>query len=101
MTRDLFAAERWNAAAVALQVAVDAKPESSPLWYNLACARARSGQPAKALEALQRAVDAGYRDLSHLEADGDLEAIRGEPGYRALVEGLRAAAAPVATPSAR
>jgi predicted esterase len=89
VTRDLFAAERWDAAVVALEVAIEAKPENSPLWYNLACARARSGQPVKALEALQRAVDAGYRDLAHLEADPDLEAIRGEPGYRTLVESLR------------
>jgi poly(3-hydroxybutyrate) depolymerase len=89
VTRDLFAAERWDSAVVALQVAIEAKPDSSPLWYNLACARARSGQPAKALEALKRAVDAGYRDLAHLEADPDLEAIRGEPEYRALVETLR------------
>jgi tetratricopeptide (TPR) repeat protein len=101
-TRDLFAAERWDAAAVALAVALEARPESAPLWYNLACAQARSGQSAKAVEALRRAVEAGFRDLAHLEADPDLGTIRREPGYRALVDELRAAAPPaVPTPASR
>jgi hypothetical protein len=51
--------------------------------------------------ALQDAVEAGYRDLAALEADADLESIRGEPGYRALVERLRVAATPVPTPASR
>jgi dienelactone hydrolase len=101
ITRDLFAAGRWDAATVALQVALEAKPESPSLSYNFACALARSGQRAQAVEALRRAVEAGFGDAAHIEADPDLEPIRGEPGYRALVERLRAAATPVPTPSGR
>jgi dienelactone hydrolase len=101
LPRDLFAAGRYKHAAVALALAVEAKPDSAPLWYNLACACARSGDPGEAVEALEHAVQAGYRDLAYLEADADLESIRGEPRYRALVERLRVAATPAATPASR
>jgi len=100
LTRDLFAAGRYRHAAVALGLAVEVKPDNVVFNYNLACARARSGDAGGAVAALQDAVRVGYRDLAALEADADLESIRGEPGYRAAVEQLRAAAAPTPTPAA-
>jgi predicted esterase len=101
LPRDLFAAGRYKHAAVALELALEVRPDSFFFAYNLACARARSGDADGAVAALQDAVEAGYRDLAALEADADLESIRGEPGYRALVERLRTAATPVPTPASR
>jgi hypothetical protein len=91
LARDFLGSGQYRRAAVVLEVAAAIHPERAFLHYNLACARARSGQRAAALEALQRAVDAGYADLEHLQNDADLESLRGSEGYAALVKRLRPA----------
>jgi tetratricopeptide (TPR) repeat protein len=69
------------------------------LLFQVACCYAvcSSAAPAdlrqryagKAVEALGQAVTLGYSDVTDLETDPDLDAVRGEPGYRAVIEGLR------------
>lgn len=49
--------------------------------YNIACNLALDGENDKALEWIKKALEAGYDNFDHLEADGDLEAIREEKGY--------------------
>jgi predicted Zn-dependent protease len=88
LTRDLFAAERWRDAAAALAVAAEVDPAQPVVWYNLACAHARSGAPKRALEALERAVETGYEDAAHLASDPDLASLREEPGFAALLARL-------------
>jgi tetratricopeptide (TPR) repeat protein len=44
---------------------------------------------AKAIEALEEAVALGFKDVSSLETDLDLEPIRREPGFIKLVEDLK------------
>lgn len=58
-----------------------AHPEDA---YNTACSHARGGRPAEGLAWLARAIDAGYDDLAHLEADDDLAVVRALDGYGAL-----------------
>ncbi|MBI4563800.1 MAG: HEAT repeat domain-containing protein [Planctomycetes bacterium] len=53
--------------------------------YNVACLHARKGDKAASIQALTRAVDAGFRDLSWILRDRDLDSIRGEEGYKKLV----------------
>lgn len=88
LARDFLASGQYLRAAVVLEVATAIHPQYAHLWYNLACARARSGQRQAALEALGHAIDAGYADLAHLEEDADLESLRGSEGYAALVARL-------------
>jgi len=57
--------------------------------YNTACSLSRAGRPDEALRWLERAIDAGYDDLAHLEADDDLAEARARPGYPELAERLR------------
>ena len=76
-------------AALSLQLATEIKPDHWRAWYALATAQAGAGRKSKAVAALQRAIDAGYSDLSHIENDRDLDPIRGEEGYRRIVEALR------------
>lgn len=52
--------------------------------YNVACAQARAGRPHEALAWLERAVEAGYRDLAHVEGDEDLAPVRRLAGFEAL-----------------
>lgn len=78
-------------AALALSVALAVRPEASVDRYNLACAWARAGRPQDALRELQRAVDAGFRDVAHIEGDEDLATLRPTPGFRELLARLRTA----------
>ena len=72
-------------AQTALAVATEAAPGQPAFWYNLACARARLGARKPALDALERAVAAGYSDREHMAKDGDLASLRGEARFEALV----------------
>jgi tetratricopeptide (TPR) repeat protein len=54
-------------------------------WYNLACFRSMLGETGPAMEALAHAAETGYADAAWAKADDDLEAIRGEPAFAALV----------------
>jgi len=55
------------------------------IWYKLACIRAQSGDEAAALDGLDRAVDLGFADLGQIESDPDLDSLRGEERFEALV----------------
>jgi tetratricopeptide (TPR) repeat protein len=57
--------------------------------YNLACSYSLMGRSAKAVEALQKAIAYGYHDFVHMQRDPDLEGIRKEPAYLALVDRVR------------
>jgi tetratricopeptide (TPR) repeat protein len=64
---------------------VQLEPEDSVAHYNLGCSLAVMGYAQDALEALRQALLRGYRDIDFLESDRDLDSLREEPGYRALL----------------
>ena len=49
--------------------------------YNTACSHSRAGRADEGLAWLERAVEAGYQDLDHLESDEDMAAVRALAGY--------------------
>lgn len=77
-------------ASLCLEVAVALKPELPGVWYDLACARARSGEKRKAFAALREAIGKGFRDRAHIEKDPDLELLRGEAEYATILANLPA-----------
>lgn len=52
--------------------------------YNIACAHALAGRAPMALDALKRALAAGFDDFQTLDTDTDLDAIRKDPGFDSL-----------------
>lgn len=64
---------------------VEANPQYPMLAYNLACAESRSGHVPEAIEHLRRAVEADERYRGDARSDADLDALRAEPAFRALV----------------
>ena len=54
--------------------------------YNLACARARQGKKARALQSLGKAVLFGFNDVEHIKQDPDLEPLRGDERFAELLE---------------
>jgi serine/threonine protein kinase len=99
-------------AAVTLAVAIETRiaPRLSLAAYNLACSLAQcsalagrlapgpGGGPAaarryadQAMDALRRAVGAGWKDVTGMEQDPDLIALRDRADYRDLMASLRTA----------
>ena len=68
---------------------VAARPSDPTAHYNLACRYALLKQPDMAFGSLKRAIELGYRDFRFMEEDRDLESIRKDPRFRALVKQYR------------
>lgn len=66
-----------------------ALPHDAVVQYNLACSLARNELPADAVAALRRAFERGYDDFEHLDLDQDLESLRTDPRYVAVVDEFR------------
>jgi hypothetical protein len=61
-------------------------PEMAATYYNLACFRALAGDPDGALDALERAADMDAEAVRKwAENDSDLDSIRDDPRFTALV----------------
>jgi tetratricopeptide (TPR) repeat protein len=50
-------------------------------WYNLACLRSVGGATDAALDALRRAITAGYSDWAAIATDADLSPVRSDPRF--------------------
>jgi HEAT repeat protein len=56
--------------------------------YNMACALSMMGRKKEALAELRRAVDAGFVNAEWMTIDRDLDSIRSEPEYQAILREL-------------
>jgi hypothetical protein len=65
------------------------QPDNPTAHYNLACSLALSRRNSDALRALRRAVVLGYRDLEWMSQDPDLQGLKDNPGFEAIVEKLK------------
>lgn len=72
-----------------LTLAVQIDDASPVTWYMRAQTHAGLLAPKRALDALTRAVDAGFRDLTLLQADRAFRRLRADPGFVAVVDLLR------------
>jgi adenylate cyclase len=88
VARELLGEKDYRMAAALLQVAVGIHDGQPVIWYNLACALARTGQREEALDALEKAVERGFSDREQLAGDADLASLRESERYRALVARL-------------
>jgi len=74
------------AAAVALLRKAEAeRPDVVGVVYNLACCEALNGEREDALDDLRRAVELDPRMATHARSDTDLESIRDDPRFAAIV----------------
>lgn len=71
--------------ALRAQIALD--PGDFVPYYNLACARARRGDPAEGLAFLTRSIEKGFVDRVQMEKDPALAPVRALPEFRAIAEG--------------
>lgn len=58
-------------------------------YYNIACFYSLIGQEDYAMEYLRTSLENGYRELTYMAYDRDLDALRDREDYKALVEEYR------------
>jgi dienelactone hydrolase len=83
---------RWQRArpsevVAALEVASEVAPNSPQIFFELAVAHAANSDKKRALAALRKAFELGFKDAAALAKEPALEALRGEDEYKRLVEG--------------
>ena len=65
------------------------RPDAADLHYNLACCLALQAKAEEAVAALERAVDAGWANATHTQADEDLESLRNRKDFKRLLEKMK------------
>jgi Flp pilus assembly protein TadD len=60
--------------------------EDPQLLYNVACVYAIEGMRDDAIQCLERAVDKGYGHKEWIEHDSDLNSLRNDKRFQALLE---------------
>jgi len=68
--------------------AIEVDPDEISTLYNIACLFAISGEPERALDLLERAVELGWARAEWLRADPDFTSVHDNPRYKALLERL-------------
>ena len=71
------------------QRGLEIEPKNSLIYYNLACSYSRMKKIEPALDALEKSVEYGYRDGQWMQKDADLDNLRDQPRYKAIVQKLR------------
>jgi tetratricopeptide (TPR) repeat protein len=64
------------------------RPDDSMLLYNVGCIYAMAGQTGEALDCLEKACALGLRQRGWYEHDSNLDSVRGEARFQALLRGL-------------
>jgi TolB-like protein/Tfp pilus assembly protein PilF len=75
-------AQQWLRKALALE------PGEPMLLYNAGCIFALMGRQNRALDCLERAAEAGLRQLGWFEHDNNLDSLRGNPRFESLLDRL-------------
>jgi len=64
--------------------------DDAAILYNAACVYSRAGATDTAIAVLEKSFDAGLADPSWMEQDSDLDKVRDDPRFIALVERMKA-----------
>ena len=86
----LHADRRFDDAIDAFERAITQGDRKAVAHFNIGCALALKGDAEAALDALEEAREAGFRDLDQYLTDGDLESVRGHERMRQLLESIAA-----------
>jgi tetratricopeptide (TPR) repeat protein len=65
------------------------EPRSALVFYNLACSYSLTEQFDRAVLALEKSLQLGYRDFNWLAKDPDLKKLRQQPIYREVRDKIR------------
>jgi tetratricopeptide (TPR) repeat protein len=68
---------------------VKLQPDNATAHYNLACSLALAKRKTDALRTLRHAVALGYKDFDWMVQDPDLEDLKTQPAFVALLDQLK------------
>ena len=69
--------------------ALELEPEDTAVLYNVVCSYSLLGKIEEAIELLGRAVDGGFGQIEWIDNDSDLDPLRDNPNFRALLKKLK------------
>jgi tetratricopeptide (TPR) repeat protein len=81
----LYQEGRYAEAADRARAVAEAHPEYPGLLYNLACCESLAGRKADAIEHLRLAIERSGSTRHYLVRDSDLDPLREEPEFQALL----------------
>lgn len=79
----------WKRAAESFSKLAEANPADPSHAYNLACCLALIGEEDRALDALEKAVENGFRNARHTAEDPDLVGLHDRPEFERLLAAMR------------
>jgi tetratricopeptide (TPR) repeat protein len=82
---ELYQEGRYDEAADLAKGLLADNPESPDLLYNLACCESLAGRKADAIDHLRLAIEISDGVRPHLAKDPDLDPLRDEPEFQALL----------------
>jgi len=80
--------ENYALAAASLAAAAELAPDNAQVLYELACAHALNRDKRRAFDALRKAIEKGFTNVSDMARNEAFDALRGEAEYRKLVEAI-------------
>jgi len=85
----MMARREYDRAELLLRQAILLVPDHADSHYNLACVFARQGRRDESLAALAKAVECGFHNAQHMQADADLESLRADDRFPNIVAQAR------------
>lgn len=86
---DLAVAKQLDKAKLEADKAIKLNPTDLLMIYNVACFYSVMNEKKMAIEAIRKAIDAGYKAYDWMERDVDLYNIRNEPEFIELMKGIK------------
>jgi tetratricopeptide (TPR) repeat protein len=90
---DIFVANAYadkgdlEGARALIAAALEKHPDAWQGFFNAGCLEARSGDPERAFDYLQRAIELEPDAREHAQKDSDFDSIRADERFRSLVAG--------------
>ncbi|HLK62141.1 MAG TPA: tetratricopeptide repeat protein [Bryobacteraceae bacterium] len=87
--RDLMGKGEYAAAAKLYETGVLLRPENDNSWYSLAVAQAGAGNTRRAIEALEQAIERGFKDAARIEQESLFARLQKEQRYGEMLRKLK------------
>ncbi|MBC7773592.1 MAG: PDZ domain-containing protein [Pyrinomonadaceae bacterium] len=81
-----FERRDYKGAEAVLRELIEIDGENFVPWYNLACSLSMQGRTEDAGPMLEKAIELGFSDLTTLQSDPHMAALRRTPNYRRLAD---------------
>lgn len=85
----LHHAGRYDEAIAGFKKAAEMGYKPATAKYNIACGYAQKKQTGPALQYLEQAIQEGFTSFGHMREDSDLDPLRKDPAFKALVAQYR------------